>query len=266
MLSVFPADLAPFPDQPWWAILAVLAAHFFGFFIRGAFGFGSNMPIVLLTTWLLGPHHAILLVALTATAAQLHLFPQGLNTADWPVTRPLLVGMCVGVGLGTWLFTLLASDWLTLIMGVLITWIVAMDRLRLLERLAGAINLRGFTLSSCLAALSGFVGSISGGGAIYFLVVYLKLACSSPLGLRGTNLIISGFFMAVRITLLALAGMFTGPLFVEAALILPVVFLGTWAGTRVFHAASAERFYAGLQILLMGAALALIGKGVVDVL
>jgi len=59
------------------AIGFVLLAHFAGFYIRGALGFGSNMPIVLLTTWVLGPHHAILLVALTSGIAQIHLLPRG---------------------------------------------------------------------------------------------------------------------------------------------------------------------------------------------
>ena len=76
MLSGFLAgDITPFADIPLWAVIGVFASHFFGFFIRGALGFGSNMPIVLLTTWLLGPHHAILLVVLTAFVAQIHLFP-----------------------------------------------------------------------------------------------------------------------------------------------------------------------------------------------
>ena len=39
------------------------------------------MPIVLLTTWILDPHHAVLLVVLAALVAQVHLLPQGVKTA-----------------------------------------------------------------------------------------------------------------------------------------------------------------------------------------
>ena len=74
--GLLPSHIAPFEGVPAWAIACVIASYFFGFFVRGAFGFGSNMPIVLLTTWLLGPHHAILLTAVAALAAQLHLLPQ----------------------------------------------------------------------------------------------------------------------------------------------------------------------------------------------
>ncbi|MFQ5683377.1 MAG: TSUP family transporter [Candidatus Binatia bacterium] len=259
-------DLLPFVEAPAWAIVCVFGSHFLGFFIRGAFGFGSNMPIVLLTTWLLGPHHAILLVVLAASVAQIHLFPQGLNTADWKVTRPLVIGQLVGIGIGTWLFTVLAADWLTLILGLLITSIVLMDRFKLLERLSHLVGLRSRTVTSLLAATSGAVGSVSGGGGIYFLVTYLKLACATPEALRGTNLVLSGFFMMGRILFIAAAGLISRKLLVEAALLLPVVFLGTWAGTRFFHASTPERFYSALQALLFWAAIALVGKGIAKIL
>ena len=246
-----------------WAIAFVFVAHFVGFFIRGAFGFGSNMPIVLLTTWVLEPHHAILLVVFTAAVSQIHLFPQGFGTADWQVARPLVLGMFVGVAAGTWLFTVLAANWLTLVMGVVITVVVAMDRLRLLERLTQVVDLRARAVTSSLAAISGGIGTVSGGGGLYFLVVYLKLACRTAAALRGTNLILSGFFILIRVLLLVPTGLITLPLLVEAALLTPAVFLGTWTGTRAFHRADAQRFYNALQTLLLLAAIALMVRGLV---
>ncbi|MHA1108146.1 MAG: TSUP family transporter, partial [Alphaproteobacteria bacterium] len=142
MLSEFlNPETMPFTEIALWAILALFVVYFMGFFIRGAFGFGSNVPIVLITTWVLGPHHAILLVLLCTFAAQIHLLPQGLRTADWEVTRPLIVGIIVGITVGTWFFTKLEADWLTLVMGVLITWIMVMDRFKLLQLLSNRIDL-----------------------------------------------------------------------------------------------------------------------------
>lgn len=259
-------DLIPFEGVPFWAISCVFVAHFLGFFIRGAFGFGSNMPIILLTAWLLEPHHAILLVVFTAAAAQVHLFPQGFRSADWQVTKPLIVGMLFGTALGTWLFTILAANWLLLLMGVLITLTVAMDRLHLLERMPQFIDLRARMVTSSLAFFSGTVGPVSGGGGLYFLVVYLKLACKTAASLRGTNLILSGFFILCRVLLLLPTGLITSQLLVEAALLLPAVFLGTWAGTRLFHKTEPRRFYDALQILLLLAAVALMVRGVAELI
>lgn len=263
-LDLLAIHVTPFADIPLWAVIGVFASHFLGFFIRGTLGFGSNMPIVLLTTWLLGPHHAILLVVLTAFVAQIHLFPQGLGKADWDVTRPLIIGMLAGIAIGTGLFTVLAADWLTLILGLLVTSIVLIDRFNVLHWLGGSVNIRSRLMTSSMAATSGLVGTVSGGGGIYFLVGYLKLVCPTPHTLRGTNLVVSGIFMFGRVLFLAIAGLVTTKLLVEAVLLLPVVFLGTWTGTRYFHASSPERFYTTLQMILLCAAVALIAKGIAN--
>ena len=54
-------------------------------------------------------------------------------------------------------------------------------------------------------------------------------------------------------------------LLIETALLMPVVFLGTWSGTRFFRNAGPVSFYAALQTLLIAAALALIGKGAAQI-
>ena len=260
-----PPSFAPFPGIAPWAIACVFAAHYFGCFIRGTFGFGSNLAIVLLTTWLLGPHHAILLALMSTLVAQAHLLPQGLATADWPVARPLLGGLVAGLAVGTWLFVVLAADWLTLILGLLVILVIVMDKTNILERMAARIDIRALPIASSLSGLAGVIGAVAGGGAFYFLVYYLKLACAGPKELRGTNLLLSAMSMFARFTFVAIAGLLSWNLAVEAALLVPAVFLGTWSGTRYFHAASAERFFAALQALLLFAALTLVIKGIMRI-
>jgi len=58
-----------------------------------------------------------------------------------------------------------------------------------------------------------------------------------------------------------IAGLVTLKIIVEALVLVPVIFLGTWLGTRFFHTASPERFWAALQGLLACGALALVWKG-----
>ncbi len=257
-----PLDLVPFAGLSWWLIAGIGAVHFFGFFIRGAFGFGSNMPIVLLTAWLLAPHHAIVLAMLTAAVAQLHLLPQAGRAADWRVTGRVMPGLMAGIALGTWVFAELAAQSLTVVMGGLIVTIVALDRLRLIERAARRLPLRAPLVVTSLAAIGATAGTISGGGTIYFLVSYLKLVCATPASLRGTNIAVSGLFMIVRISAIGVTGFILPSLIVEAAILVPAVFLGTWCGTRAFERAAPDRFYKALQLLLLAAALALVAKGV----
>jgi len=255
------ADITPFAGIGWWAIAGVFAAHCVGCFIRGAFGFGSNMPIVLVTTFLLGPHHAILLALLTTAVAQLHLLPAAYRDADWPVARPLMVGLVAGTSLGTWLFTILSADWLLLVLGVLLCVVVLMDSLKLVERLTGHIDLRSRRVASGFAFTGGTMGGLAGGGAFYFLVVYLKHACATAIALRGTNIALSLLVMITRMVVVILAGRMTLSLVTEGLLLTPFVLGATWYGAHMFRTSTPARFFAALQILLLAGAVALIVKG-----
>ena len=86
--------------------------------------------------------------------------------------------------------------------------------------------------------------------------------CATPQILRSTNVFLAGTFLLFRLILLTFAGMFTPDLLVEALIVAPAVFLGSWAGTRFFQASSPERFYNILQLILLAAAVVLFVKGV----
>jgi hypothetical protein len=264
--DLLPPELVPFAGHPFWVVATVAAAQFLGFFIRGAFGFGAAVPIVLLTSWLLSPHHAIVLTMLTSTVAQVHLLPQGLRTADWPVFWTVTPGLLVGIAIGTWVFAELRADWLILVLSALIATIVTLDRLRLIERATRVLPLRSAWTASGLAAIGATAGTISGGGTVYFLVVYLKMVCRTAATLRGTNIAISGIFLFIRVAGVALVGFIERSYLVEALLLVPAVFLGSWAGTRLFHRLPPERFYRALQWLLLIAAVSLAGKGLARLL
>ena len=262
MTSWLSADMTPFAGIAWWAIAGVFAAHGFGCFIRGAFGFGSNMPIVIITTFLLGPHHAVLLALLTTVIAQLHLLPTAYKDTDWPVARPLMGGLFVGTALGTWLFTILSPEWLVLVLGVLLGVIVLMDKFKLIEQLTSHMDLRSKRLATGFAFTGGAMGGLGGGGAFYFLVVYLKHACTTATALRGTNVALSALVMCTRMIVVVLAGRMTLSLLMEGLLLTPFVLAATWYGAHVFRSTTPARFFAALQILLLAGAAALIVKGI----
>lgn len=260
--EVLPPELVPFAGYSLWVVAAVAGANFVGFFVRGAFGFGSNVPIVLLTAWFLTPHHAIVLVMLTAAVAQAQLLPQGLRQADWQVVRTVAPGLVGGIALGTWVFAELDAAWLVLVMAALIVLILLLDRLHLIERISAVLPLRSPVVASGLAMTGATAGTISGGGTVYFLVVYFKLVCHSAPALRATSITISGLFIFFRLAGIALTGLIEPRYLMETLLLVPVIFLGTWAGSRTFRATPPARFYLSLQILLLLAAFTLVAKGV----
>ena len=262
--SLLGFDITPFQGVAPWGIGFVVFAYFLGFFIRGAFGFGSNLPIVLLTTWVLEPHHAILLVTLTAIVSQVALMPQGIRTADWQVARPLIVGIMFGIVIGTAVFVALDASRLALVMGLLVLFIIVADRFNLLEKLSGILDMRGRAINFVLAVISATIGSISGGGTIYFLVVYLRKVCATPTALRGTNIAVAGIFIIGRLIAVTVAGLIGLELLFDTVLLLPAVFLGIWCGTKAFRAASPQGFYNALQLLLISVAIALVVRAAVD--
>ena len=252
----------PFAGTPFWVVGLTALAHFAGFVIRGAFGFGSNLPIIILTALLLGPHHAIVLVVLTATFSQIHLFPQGVRGADWRLVGALVTGVYVGIAIGTWVFVSLSADALAPVLGALVVGIVLMDRFDVIRRIGSVIDLKAWTTVAPLSVVSGFVGTASGGGGIYFLAPFLKHVLPEPVRFRCTNLVLSGVFMFGRAGFFLIAGMLDWRTTVEALLLMPAVFLGGVVGSRWAKAVAPEAFFRGLSMMLLIGAALLAGKSI----
>jgi uncharacterized membrane protein YfcA len=262
MFEWFPSGITPFENLTVGAILLVALAHCGGCFIRGAFGFGSNMPIIVATTFIIGPHHAILLALMTTIIAQAHLLPSGFRTADWKITKSLILGMIVGTLFGTWIFTRLSGMALEIILGTLIVFIILMDTFKLVEKLIVNLDLRSRIITTGFSFVGGTMGGLSGAGAFYFLVVYLKHACRSPEALRGTNVMLSSITMFMRASALATAGLITPTLITEGLFLGLPILLSTWLGAHAFKLTSNQRFFFFLQLLLLAGAAALVLKGV----
>lgn len=266
MFEWLPSGITPFENLTVGAILLVALAHCGGCFIRGAFGFGSNMPIIVATTFIIGPHHAILLALMTTIIAQAHLLPSGFRTADWKITKSLILGMIVGTLFGTWIFTRLSGMALEIILGTLIVFIILMDTFKLVEKLIVNLDLRSRIITTGFSFVGGTMGGLSGAGAFYFLVVYLKHACRSPEALRGTNVMLSSITMFMRASALATAGLITPTLITEGLFLGLPILLSTWLGAHAFKLTSNQRFFFFLQLLLLAGAAALVLKGASQIL
>lgn len=266
MSDLLPSDISLFEGLSAQAIAAVALIYFVAFSIRGVIGFGSGMPAVLFSSWILDPHHAVLLALTTGAAAQVQLMPTGIRHGDWQVALPLMIAVAIAIVFGIWIFGALPGAWLTLILGLVMCAIVLMDLGRLLSRFAERIDVRAPGIAAGLAGTSGLIAAVTGSGGMYFLAVYLKLACPTPEKLRATNILMGLVFMFWRFAVAAIAGLISFSLLVESLLLLPVVYLGVTVGTRFFGALSDARFYRIFQVILLLMAMGLVWKGSVAVL
>lgn len=256
-------DAVPFSGLPVWTVVAVVGIYVFSFFVRGAVGFGSAMPAVLLTSWLLPAHHAVILALLAGLASQGQFLAHGIRGADWTVARSVLVALMITITLGVVLFERLDADWLLLLLGLLCMGLVSLGRPPMVDRF---VTMWGSRAGIVAGAISGFVGTVVGAGGMYLLVVYLRHVCPVPARLRATNIVVSAVFLAWRAIVAALAGLVTWQILSEVVVLIPAIVCGGWLGTRWFRSLDPVRFGQFLQAILLVASLGLVVRGGLRVL
>jgi uncharacterized membrane protein YfcA len=254
-------DFVPFANLDGISIALIVAVYFLAFFIRGIIGFGSALPAVLGSAWVLPPHDAVLIALLTSAFAQVQLLPQGFREANWKIAKPMLAGTTVSIIIGVWIFASLSAAWLTIVLGLVLSAAVLTDMTRLTERLATKLRLDGVGVAFSLAALAGLIAGVAGAGSQYFVSFYIRWAAPSPPEFRATNIVISGFMALWRAVVTLAAGLITLKLTVEAALVMPAAYAGAWGGRKLAGRLSPKRYFGLFRWFLLIAAAALIWKG-----
>ncbi len=254
-------DFIPFQEIDGLAVAGLVVVYFMAFFIRGIIGFGSAMPAVLGSAWILPPHDAVLIALLTSVFAQVQLLPQGFRDANWKITKPLIAGTILSVIVGVWIFASLKAAWLTIVLGLILSAAVLIDIAQLTQHMAKVLRLDRFSVAFSLASVAGLMAGIAGAGSNYFLSVYIRWAAPEPRAFRATNIVSSGAMTLWRACVTLAAGLLTIKLAVESLLVMPAVYAGAWAGRKMGERLSAERYFGLFRWLLLAAAVALIWKG-----
>jgi len=239
--------------------IAISACIVFGaFVIRGMSGFGAGMIGIPLLAFLIPVHTAVSMFGLLV----LVLFTF-LSIRDWrEVVRHelklLLAPTLLGVVAGVLLFKHLDSRLLLqLLGGFLIAFALytfAVNYFRLPE----------MTCSDRWALPVGFVGAVIdtlfGGGGGTLVVIYLHLRRVGRAPFRATVAMLWLFEMIARIVGYGAAGYYTMDSLLLCALLLPLMFAGTWAGERLGNRISQETFSKVMASLLLVAGVSLLGK------
>jgi uncharacterized protein len=260
--TIYILGAKPFDGVAPVAILGVCVIYFISFAGRGALGFGAIAPAVTLSSFLIPPHHAVLLAVVTAIVPQLQILPDGIRHGDWHVARPAIPALLMSIPVGVWLFDHISSSTFSLVLGAGISLIVFMDTFKILDRAARRIDIRKFRVVFGLSAVTGLIAGLAGAGGIMMLAVYLKHACRDYITLRATAALIGTLLIFWRLMATAVAGLIGVQLIAEASLLVPIVYLGVWVGTRFFRNMGAERYYNLFQALLLISAIGLTIDGI----
>jgi len=252
----FEAFLGISTDQ----LLSLALIYTASYFIKGAFGFGQVTPIILLSAWVIEPHYGILLALVTSAAAQVQFVPEALRHGSWQIARPLLVANFAGATIGIWIFGSLEPQVLMLILGLSLSMLIAADVFKLLSTLSKHVDLRSRAVTLSLSGFAGVITGVTGAGGFFFIALYLKQVSANARAFRATTFMVTGLMVAWRTMILALSGFITTQLLIDAAVLLPCVVLGSRIGSRFFSSLKGERFFRGIQALLVFVALTVIWK------
>ena len=255
----------PFDGLSWATLAGIAVVYFLAFAARGAIGFGAIAPAIVLTSWLIPPHHAVLLAMIAATIPQLQMLPEGIRDGDWKVCRPVFLALALSIAAGVWLFAALSSDGLSLALGAIMTIIIILDMGQWLSRLAQKVDMRTYPMAFSLATAIGLVTGVAGAGGMMMLSVYLKHACRDHISLRATAILLGTMLTLWRVLATAAIGLVDWRLIVESALLMPVVYVGIWIGTRWFRGMTPKTFYRVFQAVLLVSAVGLMLEGLVKV-
>jgi uncharacterized membrane protein YfcA len=234
------------------ALLFIVAAVLAGGFIKGYSGFGASMLWVTSLSLVLAPRAVVPMVLLFEVGSSLLLLPSVWRSIDWRSVGWLFVGACVGTPIGTYALATLPSD---------------------LIRVAIAI----FVFGGCFLIWRGYVwkgrpsitatlvvgvvfGLLNGSTAIGGPPVVLFYFATSA-GAAASRASIVAFFLgtdAYAAASSAIQGLIDTPILLRTIVLLPVVALGVWLGSRHFiktEPASFKRFSLALLMLLAAAVL-----------
>ncbi len=256
--------LSLFPDLSAGGIAALVAIYFFSFALKGMFGLGAMPPLVIFGSWVVGPHHAVVLAVIANVFSQLQFTPEGLRHGDLRLVRSLVIAYIPATILGVWIFGTLESDWLTAIVGLLLIGILSLEGSALMRRYDRAFQERATVLAPVMSAVSGVVGGVAGAGGVLLVSTYVRMVCSDARVLRASVILIATIFVTWRTVVYAANGFVPLAILVECVVLLPIIVVGGYTGSKLFGLFPRDRFFFAFRIFLILASLNLVAKGVIS--
>jgi uncharacterized membrane protein YfcA len=235
-------------------VAAIIAAAFFG---ESIFGFGGGLISIPLLSLLIGVKHAVTLVLLAQLLMGLLIW-KSYKHIDWKSAKPMTASIIIGTVAGTFLLSQVSTQFLQIFLAITI-----------LIYLAKMLWFNGFTLggkadttAATAAGLGGglFQGLIGTGGPV--LTMYLSVAVHEKLSMRATLIYLFFVTSVVRMAISIPSHLFTPEILQLAVISLPLFLIAIWFGQRMHHKVSDKYYKYGVNAVLGGSAILLLGKSI----
>jgi len=247
---------APFAGLHAVQVALLVALYAAAFFIKGLFGYGAVPLLIVGGSFLVTPHHAVVLAAVANLLTHIQYMPDGLRRGQVRPVAWLAVFLVPAIAAGIWVFAWLDGPGLGMLAGAVILGSILIDWLRLLDPLAHFVRANMRVVGPLFGVVSGLIAGIVGAGAVIFVSLYIRILAPDRQGFRATIVLVTGVIVLWRNLVLALRGFIDLTLFLEALLLLPGALLIGLVGRRAAARMSDRWFFAIYRIAIaLGAGL-----------
>jgi uncharacterized membrane protein YfcA len=231
---------------------------FTAFVVRGMSGFGAGLIATPLLAFMLPMHVIVPASGLLVFVLFVFLTIRDRNSVIWRELRLLAVPTVIGVVCGLFLFRSLDNSLLLFMLG---GFLVAYAAYMLVVHWFGLPELRCSEKWAVPAGFAGaFIDTLFGGGGGTLVVIYMHARGIGKMQFRATVAVLWFIEMIARISGYTLAGYYTASTLLLVAVLLPMVWAGTWVGEHISNRISQETFSRILAVMLLLSGVSLLLK------
>jgi uncharacterized membrane protein YfcA len=233
--------------------LTLLGGAFFAAFVVGAAGFGDALFAAAFWLHIMAPGEAIPLIVMAGIVIHglpfLRLYKQLDFSRLWRFMLPGLV--CVPVGV--WLLQSMSAEPFKITVGTLL---IAYGVLRLSTNFSRLTDFGGPRWDIGIGAIGGILGGLAGLSGV-IVTIWCNTRSWPKARQRGVFQPFALAMHAMAVATFAWQGQLSRDIGMDFLIILPAIFLGSWAGLKVYGRLDEQRFTQVILVLLLvsGAAL-----------
>jgi len=239
----------------------LVALYAAAFFIKGLFGYGAVPLLIVGGSFVVTPHHAVVLAAVANLLTHVQYMPDGLRLGQVKLVAWLAVFVVPAIALGVWVFARLDGGNLSVLAGAIILGSILMDWFRLLDPIAPFVRANVRMVGPAFGLVSGLISGIVGAGAIAFISLYVRIFAPDRQGFRATIILITGVILLWRSIVLTFNGLIDLTVLGEALVLLPGAVLVGLFGRYVSARISDRGFFTAYRFVLLFGAAMMIARG-----
>lgn len=253
--------ITPFDGLSSWQIAALALIYLGAFFIKGIFGFGAVPLLIVAGSFVVEPHHSVILAAVTNLLTHTHYMPEGWRNGQRALVGRLIIFVVPAIAVGVVVFARLDGDSLSVLAGIIILGSILVDALGLLDPLAPMVRRQARIVGPVFGVITGFISGLVGAGSIAFVGLYIRMFAPDKQGFRATIILMTAVIMVWRTIVLVGAGLITTALVAEALTLLPGALLSGAIGARLSNRLTDRGFFTAYRAVLCAGAALMIWRG-----